>query len=99
MRIDSVRVATTWNGAYQCEAIRRACHGVDPKTRAEVPSKTECSTRLLRALKDLGFAFVGPTTCYSFMQSHGLVKDHAVSCFRHAEVSSANSLASTRQEG
>jgi len=99
MRIASVRVTTTWNGAYQYEALRRACHGVHPKTRTEVLSKTECSTRMLRALKELGFAFVGPTTCYSFMQSAGLVKDHMVSCFRHAEVSSANNLASTRQEG
>ena len=66
---------------------------------AEVPSKTECSRKMSRALKELGFVFVGPTTCYSFMQSAGLVNDHVVSCFRHAEVSCANSLASTRQEG
>ncbi len=39
-----------------------------------------------RDLKRRGFSFVGPTICYAFMQSAGLVNDHAVSCFRYAEV-------------
>jgi DNA-3-methyladenine glycosylase I len=29
---------------------------------------------------------VGPTIVYAFMQSAGLVNDHVVDCFRHAEV-------------
>ena len=29
-----------------------------------------------RDLKKLGFKFVGPTTCYAFMQSVGMVNDH-----------------------
>jgi DNA-3-methyladenine glycosylase I len=33
-----------------------------------------------------GFGFVGPTICYAFMQSAGLVNDHVVDCFRHAEL-------------
>jgi DNA-3-methyladenine glycosylase I len=33
-----------------------------------------------------GFKFVGPTTCYAFMQAVGLVNDHEVGCFRRAEV-------------
>ena len=33
-----------------------------------------------------GFKFVGSTICYSLMQAAGLVNDHAVECFRHAEV-------------
>jgi DNA-3-methyladenine glycosylase I len=36
-------------------------------------------------LKKRGFGFVGPTTSYSFMQSAGLVNDHTLACFRHAE--------------
>ncbi|MDQ3149776.1 MAG: DNA-3-methyladenine glycosylase I, partial [Chloroflexota bacterium] len=32
------------------------------------------------------FRFVGPTICYALMQSAGLVNDHLVACFRHAEV-------------
>ena len=37
-------------------------------------------------LRDRGFRFVGPTICYAFMQSAGLVNDHVVTCFRHGEV-------------
>ncbi|WP_233140848.1 DNA-3-methyladenine glycosylase I, partial [Aggregatibacter actinomycetemcomitans] len=32
------------------------------------------------ALKKRGFVFVGPTTCYAFMQSMGLVDDHWNAC-------------------
>ena len=39
-----------------------------------------------RALKRRGFRFVGPTTCYAFMQATGMVNDHLLTCFRHAEV-------------
>lgn len=37
-------------------------------------------------LKKRAFRFVGSTICYAFMQGAGLVNDHLVSCFRHAEV-------------
>ena len=33
-------------------------------------------------LKKRGWTFVGPTICYSFMQSMGLVNDHVDACFR-----------------
>ena len=36
-------------------------------------------------LKRRGFRFVGPTICYAFMQACGMVNDHVVDCFRHAE--------------
>jgi DNA-3-methyladenine glycosylase I len=39
-----------------------------------------------KALKQRGFGFVGPTICYAFMQSAGMVNDHVVDCFRYAEV-------------
>ena len=39
-----------------------------------------------RDLKRRGFRFVGPTICYAFMQSAGLVNDHTVDCFRYAEL-------------
>ena len=35
-----------------------------------------------KALKQRGWTFVGPTICYSFMQSMGLVNDHVEECFR-----------------
>ena len=31
--------------------------------------------------------FVGPTTCYAFMQAIGMVNDHTVDCFRYPEIS------------
>ena len=50
------------------------------RSQAAVPSETEQSRQMARALKKLGFRFVGPTTCYAFMQSAGLVNDHLTSC-------------------
>ena len=49
---------------------------------AQVPSKTDESTALSKALLKRGFKFVGPTTVYAFMQSAGLVDDHVVPCWR-----------------
>ncbi|MBI2637890.1 MAG: DNA-3-methyladenine glycosylase I, partial [Candidatus Sungbacteria bacterium] len=37
-------------------------------------------------LKRRGFAFVGSTICYAYMQGAGMVNDHLVSCFRYKEV-------------
>jgi DNA-3-methyladenine glycosylase I len=56
-------------------------------TRLEqIPAATEASERMAKALRSAGFRFVGPTACYAFMQSAGLVNDHLVRCVRHAEV-------------
>lgn len=52
-----------------------------PRTLAEVPTESESSRALSRALKQRGFRFVGPTICYAYMQSVGLVDDHLSSCF------------------
>ena len=38
------------------------------------------STALSKALRQLGFKFVGPTTMYALMQSTGMVHDHAPNC-------------------
>jgi len=54
---------------------------------ADVPASTEQSDRMSRELKRCGFRFVGPTVCYAFMQSVGMVNDHEVSCFRYREIS------------
>jgi DNA-3-methyladenine glycosylase I len=52
----------------------------------QIPALTDESTAMSRDLKRRGFNFVGPTICYAFMQSAGLVNDHQVDCFRWAEV-------------
>ena len=56
------------------------------RTLAEIPAETEESTALSKDMKRRGFRFVGPTICYAFMQAAGLVNDHTVDCFRHAEL-------------
>ncbi len=43
-----------------------------------------------KALKRLGFRFVGTTICYAFMQAVGMVNDHLVTCFRREEVVALN---------
>ena len=55
---------------------------------SEVPARTEQSDALSLALKKRGFNFVGSTICYAFMQAVGMVNDHLVDCYRHAEISS-----------
>jgi DNA-3-methyladenine glycosylase I len=39
-----------------------------------------------KALRRRGFGFVGSTICYAFMQAVGMVNDHTVGCFRHAQL-------------
>ncbi len=58
--------------------------------RAEIPASTPESTAMSRDLKRRDFTFVGPTICYAFMQSAGMVNDHQVGCFRWAEVQSGS---------
>lgn len=56
------------------------------RTMAEIPASTAESEAMSKDMKRRGFSFVGPTICYAFMQSSGLVNDHIVSCFRYSEV-------------
>lgn len=53
---------------------------------ADLPVATGESKALSRDLRKRGFRFVGPTICYAFMQSAGLVNDHQRSCFRYADL-------------
>jgi len=52
----------------------------------QLPAKTRQSDAMSKELKRRGFRFVGSTICYAFMQAAGMVNDHVVTCFRHAEV-------------
>ena len=56
------------------------------KALKDVPARTPESDALSKDLKRRGFKFVGGTICYAFMQAVGLVNDHLVGCFRHAEL-------------
>lgn len=52
-----------------------------------IPASTPLSDVLSKDLRQRGFKFVGSTICYAFMQGVGMVNDHLVECFRHAELS------------
>jgi DNA-3-methyladenine glycosylase I len=56
------------------------------KSPSQIPAVTDESHRLATELKKRGFQFLGPTTCYAFMQAVGMVNDHLVGCFRHREL-------------
>ncbi len=47
----------------------------------QVPAQTPESEAMSKALKKMGFNFVGPTICYAFMQAVGMVNDHTMDCF------------------
>ncbi len=57
-----------------------------PKSMADVPTETETSRAMSKALKAEGFKFCGPTIVYAFMQATGMVNDHMIHCPSHARV-------------
>ena len=66
---------------------------VDYKTKknrfkqwSEIPAVTNESEAMSKDMKSKGFTFVGPTVCYAFMQTVGMVNDHLVGCFRRNEI-------------
>ena len=54
-----------------------------------VPGRTDLSDAISKDLKRRGFRFVGSTIVYAFMQAVGMVNDHLVNCYRHAQLASA----------
>ncbi len=60
------------------------------KAMKQVPARTTESDAMSKDLKKRGFKFVGSTICYAFMQAVGMVNDHLVGCFRHAELRSGS---------
>lgn len=58
------------------------------RSMADVPATTAISEAMSKALKKVGFTFVGPTICYAFMQATGMVNDHLIACPSHKECKS-----------
>lgn len=54
--------------------------------------KTSESTALSKDLKKRGWSFVGPTTCYAFMQAMGLVNDHLEGCWVRDEITALGAV-------
>lgn len=74
--------AYIWN-FVDGEPIRNAW-----KERSQVPARTSRSDAMSKDLGRRGFKFVGSTICYAFMQAVGMVNDHLVDCYRHAQIES-----------
>ncbi len=53
---------------------------------SQIRSKSKESELMSRDLKRRGFVFVGPTTCYAYMQGIGMMNDHLITCFRHKKI-------------
>ena len=78
---------------YEPDPATRPAHMT--KAAACALSTTPESTALSKELRKRGWAFVGPTTCYAFMQSMGLVNDHLEGC-THREATEAARAAFVR---
>ena len=61
------------------------------RSLGQVPARTGQSDAMSKDLRKRGFAFVGSTICYAFMQAVGMVNDHWRECFRYREVSGRRS--------
>ena len=96
-----LKIAAAIQNAHAFLAVQKECGnfasyiwqfvGGKPKINAcrslkDIPATSEESDAMSRALKKRGFRFVGSTICYAFMQAAGMVNDHAINCFRHAEL-------------
>jgi len=50
------------------------------------PRAVDISNQLSKDLKKRGMNFIGPTICYAFMQSNGMINDHALNCYRYKQL-------------
>ncbi len=57
----------------------------DYRHLSEIPAFTDEAAVASKALKKLGYTFVGPTIIYAHLQATGLVNDHLVDCFVRKE--------------
>ncbi|RKR73008.1 DNA-3-methyladenine glycosylase I [Frondihabitans australicus] len=54
----------------------------EPRTFADIPTQSDESKALSKALKAKGFRFVGPTTMFALMEAIGIVDTHLVDSHR-----------------
>lgn len=52
----------------------------------DIPAVSKESETMSVDMKKRGFTFVGPTVCYAFMQTVGMVNDHLIGCFRRNQI-------------
>jgi DNA-3-methyladenine glycosylase I len=58
----------------------------DLKEFSEMQTESKESKAMSADMKGRGFTFIGPTSCYAYMQAVGMINDHIVRCFRHGEL-------------
>ncbi|HSK93240.1 MAG TPA: DNA-3-methyladenine glycosylase I [Candidatus Angelobacter sp.] len=73
---DGSLAAFAWS--YEPDPATRSA-GLDHETLTTVTFTAEAKA-MSRELKRRGWAFVGPTTVYSFMEAMGIVNDHLTGC-------------------
>jgi len=83
------KIEATVNNARRCIELRNergslAAYAWSFEPRDEPP--LDQAHAMSKDLKRRGWAFVGPTTVFSFMQAMGLVNDHVVGCDIRPEV-------------
>ncbi|MGR3249675.1 MAG: DNA-3-methyladenine glycosylase I [Paracoccus sp. (in: a-proteobacteria)] len=57
---------------------------------ASVPTQSDESRAMSKALKARGFNFCGPVIIYAFMQATGMVDDHLTTCHRHGALTASS---------
>ena len=92
------KIEAAINNAQRCielvaeqGSLARYVWSFEPEALAapEIATATAASRALSKDLKKRGWKFVGPTTMYAFIQSMGLLNDHALGCVTRAEVEAA----------
>ena len=76
--INNARIALELAGG-----LERFVLGFGPTEDRRGLTKSPESEALSKALRKLGFNFVGPTTMHALMQATGMVADHDIDCFKH----------------
>ncbi|TAL94306.1 MAG: DNA-3-methyladenine glycosylase I [Paraburkholderia sp.] len=54
----------------------------EPRTIADVPTTSDASVALSKALRKRGFSFVGPTTMHALMEATGIIDTHLLDSHR-----------------
>lgn len=58
----------------------------DNLSAPQTASTSDESVALSKALKKMGWKFIGPTTVYAFIQAMGLINDHVEDCVIRSRV-------------
>lgn len=87
-----LKINAVIENAKACLAVRQEYGSLDAYiwsftdgrqlTRADTAMALEISGYMSKEFKKHGFRFIGPTTCYAFMQAVGMMNDHEPGCFQ-----------------